>query len=135
VGGPGRAREPALQRARQCARVWSRQCTHLRLHAIAPTPTHPPTLLLPRWLQVMPTGRVHDGVASSYLQRCAAGERVPAFIRRSTFKLPAAPSAPVVMVGPGTGLAPFRGFIQVRAQGACSVGVVARCGVLANAGV
>lgn len=63
--------------------------------------------------QVMPTGRVHHGVASSYLQHCAVGERVPLFIRSSTFKLPANSAAPVVMVGPGTGLAPFRGFIQV----------------------
>lgn len=65
-------------------------------------------------LQVMPTGRVHNGVASSYLQQCRVGERIPVFIRHSTFKLPASPSAPVVMVGPGTGLAPFRGFIQER---------------------
>jgi len=64
--------------------------------------------------EVMPTGRVHNGVASSYLQQCRVGERIPVFIRHSTFKLPASPSAPVVMVGPGTGLAPFRGFIQER---------------------
>lgn len=64
---------------------------------------------------VMPTGRVHDGVASSYLQHCKPGERVPVFVRRSTFKLPADASAPVIMVGPGTGLAPFRGFLQERA--------------------
>ncbi|KAF8065880.1 ATR2 [Scenedesmus sp. PABB004] len=64
---------------------------------------------------VMPTGRVHDGVASSYLQGAAAGERVPVFVRRSTFKLPEDGRAPIVMIGPGTGLAPFRGFLQDRA--------------------
>ncbi|KAF6251355.1 NADPH-cytochrome P450 reductase [Scenedesmus sp. NREL 46B-D3] len=62
----------------------------------------------------LPSGRVRDGVCSSYLQRSAPGERVPMFIRRSTFKLPADAHTPIVMVGPGTGLAPFRGFIQER---------------------
>ena len=66
---------------------------------------------------VMPTGRTHHGIASSWLQRCALtpGASVPVFVRHSHFKLPKDPSTPVVMVGPGTGLAPFRGFLQERA--------------------
>ncbi|KAG2496114.1 hypothetical protein HYH03_005717 [Edaphochlamys debaryana] len=63
----------------------------------------------------MPTGRIHEGVASTWLARHGAGTTVPVFVRHSHFRLPKAAETPVVMVGPGTGLAPFRGFLQERA--------------------
>ncbi|MGN5290884.1 assimilatory sulfite reductase (NADPH) flavoprotein subunit [Aeromonas sp. 11P] len=66
-------------------------------------------------------GTVRSGAASSYLaDRLIEDGEVRVFVEHNdNFRLPANPDTPVIMVGPGTGIAPFRAFIQEReAQGA-----------------
>lgn len=62
------------------------------------------------------TGRNIKGVATSWLKTKLpdTGATLPVFVRRSQFKLPAKHQTPIIMIGPGTGFAPFRGFIQER---------------------
>jgi sulfite reductase (NADPH) flavoprotein alpha-component len=61
-------------------------------------------------------GRVRHGIASAFLaHRAAVHGQILANIQVSHFRLPVDPAVPVIMVGPGTGIAPFRAFLQERA--------------------
>ncbi len=61
-------------------------------------------------------GRKRKGVASTYLaERCLAETRTPVFIHSAKgFRLPEDGATPIIMVGPGTGVAPFRAYLQER---------------------
>jgi cytochrome P450 / NADPH-cytochrome P450 reductase len=59
----------------------------------------------------------YQGVASSHLRSLKVGEEILVFVRRPNppFAPPEDPETPLILVGPGTGFAPLRGFLQERA--------------------
>ncbi len=61
-------------------------------------------------------GRPRKGVCSTFLaERCAEAAPVPVFVQTSHgFRLPENGDVPVIMCGPGTGIAPFRAFLEER---------------------
>ncbi|WP_446469872.1 NADPH-dependent assimilatory sulfite reductase flavoprotein subunit [Xenorhabdus stockiae] len=61
-------------------------------------------------------GRARTGGASGYLaDRLQEDDNIRVFIEHNdNFRLPADPQTPVIMIGPGTGVAPFRAFLQQR---------------------
>jgi sulfite reductase (NADPH) flavoprotein alpha-component len=61
-------------------------------------------------------GFTHQGGASGYLsKRLEEGAAVKVYVENNdNFRLPTDPNTPVIMVGPGTGIAPFRAFMQER---------------------
>lgn len=89
-----------------------------RLYSISSSPLADPhqvslTVSVVRYESVH--GRVRKGVCSPFLADAAPDAPVPVFVQRSAhFRPPADPATPMVMVGPGTGVAPFIGFLDER---------------------
>ena len=59
-------------------------------------------------------GRKRKGVCSTFLAERAEKSPIPVFPNTSRFRLPEDGNTPIIMVGPGTGIAPFRAFLQER---------------------
>ena len=89
-----------------------------RLYSIASSPkAHPDEVhLTVGRVEYKMNGRQRFGVASTmFTDRMQAGDPVGVFLHAASgFVVPADPSAPMIMVGPGTGIAPFRAFLEER---------------------
>src|SRR5690349_16542846 len=89
-----------------------------RLYSIACSPKIDPTRVALTVDAVRYTlgDRRRLGVASTFLaERITPGAKLKAYVQKAqSFALPRDPSAPIVMIGPGTGVAPFRAFLHER---------------------
>lgn len=88
-----------------------------RLYSVASSPKQDPDSvdLLVGIISVSKNGRIYEGVCSSFLSgRMEVGETVGIHLEKNEkFRLPA-DDIPVIMIGAGTGIAPFRAFLQER---------------------
>nr|WP_281291115.1 bifunctional nitrate reductase/sulfite reductase flavoprotein subunit alpha [Streptomyces montanus] len=105
---------------RASAREWAAALKPLqpRLYSISSSPLVDPhlvslTVSVVRYENL--SGQARGGVCSPFLADAEPDTPVPVFVQRSPyFRPPADPATPMVMVGPGTGVAPFMGFLQER---------------------
>jgi len=87
-----------------------------RLYSIASSPLATPgeVHLCVAVVRYSVCGRPTGGVASTWMcDRLKIGDEIPVFVQRnSDFRLPDTPSTPKIMIGPGTGVAPFMSFLK-----------------------
>lgn len=91
-----------------------------RLYSIASSiKAHPDEVHLTiRKVEYEAHGRKHEGVCSSYVaDRVEIGDKISIFVQENpNFKLPQNNDAPIILIGPGTGVAPFRAFLEEREE-------------------
>ncbi|MFD6202098.1 molybdopterin-dependent oxidoreductase [Streptomyces rubiginosohelvolus] len=105
---------------RATAAAWAEVLGPLRprLYSIASSPLEDPhrmrlTVSVIRYESAL--GGMRKGVASTFLADAEPDSAVPVFVQRNDrFRPPADPATPMIMVGPGTGVAPFLGFLEER---------------------
>ena len=89
-----------------------------RLYSISSSPLADPNhveITVSTVVFTSPRGAARRGVSSGFLAELDAGDEVEVFIKPNrSFGPPERPDAPMIMIGPGTGVAPFRGFLQDR---------------------
>lgn len=116
-----------LQEAKSCKPAIDHLCELLprlqaRYYSIASSPKEYPSsihicAILVEYISK--ADKLVKGVATSYLKNKIPSDQmkptVPIYVRKSQFRLPFKVSHPVLLIGPGTGIAPFMGFIQDRA--------------------
>ncbi|GIE87337.1 bifunctional nitrate reductase/sulfite reductase flavoprotein subunit alpha [Actinoplanes regularis] len=110
----------AEQGVRASAQEWAGVLKRLqpRLYSISSTPLVDPdqvslTVSVVRFDSLL--GRARKGVCSTHLADATLDLEVPLFVQKAPhFRPPADPATPTIMVGPGTGVAPFLGFLQER---------------------
>jgi sulfite reductase (NADPH) flavoprotein alpha-component len=89
-----------------------------RLYSIASSPkAHPGEVhLCVGVVRYEADGLTHKGVASTFLaERLPPGDTTGIFFHTANhFRLPADPETPIILIGPGTGIAPFRAFLEER---------------------
>lgn len=91
-----------------------------RYYSISSSPSHDPSKCAITVGLVEGPARsgngTYKGICSHYLSHLSEGDTIQAVVKKPStpFRLPDNPSVPIIMIGPGTGVAPFRGFIQTR---------------------
>lgn len=105
---PGGAGEPVLGCLRRLApRLYSLASSN----AAREGESH---ILVGRQTYVNADGALRDGVCSEYLRGLREGDVARVFVQPNDNFRPPPPDAPLIMIGPGTGIAPFRAFLEER---------------------